>query len=402
MTKSTHRLSHLEIKNAVALNEERLLADGNGLYVRIRENGTKTYMFFYTCPHTKRRKKITLGRFPAFTLKEAREKAEELQYQKLNSTMPASIYEQVQNKCLSFESIARELIGQKNVREDTQREEIARLSNHIFPHLGKTHINDFTPATVTVVLEPLAQEQKLETVARIICSINTIFDLAACRGLIEFNKLTSLKNAFDKPTSTPFKAITFRELLAFFNALSSTSMRPETHCLIEFQMHTIVRPIEAASATWEDIDLNTHLWTMPNNKSSNADIHKVTLSKQVIKILSTMKQLTGKQTGFVFPSFGSDKSTHMSSQTVNSVFKRMGYKDQFHSHGTRALASTTLNEFGLNFDHIEKSMGHIEKNDIRKVYNRASYIHERRLLTQWWSDFLEHKAGANRPCWEVF
>ncbi|MBF4448325.1 integrase, partial [Vibrio anguillarum] len=59
------------------------------------------------------------------------------------------------------------------------------------------------------------------------------------------------------------------------------------------------------------------------------------------------------------------------------------------AHGLRALASTTLNEQGFDSDIIETSLAHVERNAIRKAYNRATYLERRRVLMCWWSDHIE-------------
>jgi integrase len=50
------------------------------------------------------------------------------------------------------------------------------------------------------------------------------------------------------------------------------------------------------------------------------------------------------------------------------------------AHGLRALASTTLNEEGFNSDVIEAALSHVDKNEVRRAYNRAEYLESRREL----------------------
>jgi len=62
------------------------------------------------------------------------------------------------------------------------------------------------------------------------------------------------------------------------------------------------------------------------------------------------------------------------------------------SHGLRALASTTLNEQGFEPDVIEAALAHIDKNEVRRAYNRAEYLERRRKLMCWWSSHIEESA----------
>jgi integrase len=71
------------------------------------------------------------------------------------------------------------------------------------------------------------------------------------------------------------------------------------------------------------------------------------------------------------------------------ALKRMGFKNRLVSHGLRSLASTTLNEQGFDADVIEAALAHVDKNEVRRAYNRAEYLERRRKLMCWWSEHIE-------------
>ena len=53
-----------------------------------------------------------------------------------------------------------------------------------------------------------------------------------------------------------------------------------------------------------------------------------------------------------------------------------------------------LNEMGFRPDVIERRLAHQERNAVRRAYNRATYIEERRVMMQQWADMLDKmKAG---------
>ena len=65
------------------------------------------------------------------------------------------------------------------------------------------------------------------------------------------------------------------------------------------------------------------------------------------------------------------------------ALKRMGYGGVLVAHGLRALASTTLNEQGFDPDVIKAALAHVDKNDVRRAYNRAEYLERRRAMMDW-------------------
>jgi len=83
----------------------------------------------------------------------------------------------------------------------------------------------------------------------------------------------------------------------------------------------------------------------------------------------------------------------MNSQTVNAALKRAGLGGILVSHGMRSIASTALNEQGFPPDVIEAALAHVDKNEVRRAYNRSDYLEQRRPMMQWWADFV--KAADN-------
>jgi integrase len=59
------------------------------------------------------------------------------------------------------------------------------------------------------------------------------------------------------------------------------------------------------------------------------------------------------------------------------------------AHGFRAMFSTLANENGQSSDVIELCLAHLERNKVRRAYNRAARWPERVALMQWWADHLD-------------
>lgn len=78
----------------------------------------------------------------------------------------------------------------------------------------------------------------------------------------------------------------------------------------------------------------------------------------------------------------------ISENTINSVFNRIGYKNRLVGHGTRHTASTLLREHGWDKDHVEAQLAHKEEG-VSGVYNKAAYLLQRRMMMQWYADYLD-------------
>jgi integrase len=119
--------------------------------------------------------------------------------------------------------------------------------------------------------------------------------------------------------------------------------------------------------------------------------HLVPLSRQALDILKQFHKLSGNR-DFVF--IGDHNSRKpMSENTVNKALRVMGYdtKVEVCGHGFRTMACSSLIESGLwSRDAVERQMSHMERNSVRAaLIHKAEHLDERRLMLQWWADFLD-------------
>ncbi|CAK9885677.1 MAG: Prophage integrase IntA [Candidatus Erwinia impunctatus] len=127
-------------------------------------------------------------------------------------------------------------------------------------------------------------------------------------------------------------------------------------------------------------------WKIPATRMKMNRDHTVPLSDEAIVILEMMKPMSGNRV-FIFPS-RIKPNQPMNSQTVNASLKRAGFGGVLVSHGLRSIASTALNEQGFPPDVIEAALAHVDKNEVRRAYNRSDSLEQRRPMMQWWADFV--------------
>ncbi len=169
-------------------------------------------------------------------------------------------------------------------------------------------------------------------------------------------------------------------------SLVMSNLSVSTRCLIEWQLLTLVRPSEASGARWAEIDLDAKLWTIPAERMKAKREHIVPLSPQALDILDVMKPISAHRE-HIFPS-RNDPKMPMNSQTANAALKRIGYAGKLVAHGLRSIASTAMNEAEFNSDVIEAALAHSDKNEVRRAYNRSTYLSQREELMQWWGAFV--------------
>lgn len=394
------RLSDVKVKAAKAKEKDYILTDGNGLQMRVRINGSKLWNFNYIHPETKKRINMGLGTFPEISLAQARKRtveARELVAQGLDpkEKRDAERYAKKAETEHTFENISTEWFKlKKDSVTPAYAEDIWRsLTLHVFPNLGTTPISAISAPKVITLLRPLEAKGSLETVKRLTQRLNEIMTYGVNSGLIHANPLTGIRSVFKKPKKTNMAALAPDELKELMVTIANASIKRTTRCLIEWQLHTMTRPAEAATSRWDDIDFEKKIWTIPAERMKKRRIHIIPLTEQALAILEVMKPYSGYRE-YVFPA-DRDPRTHCNSQTANMALKRMGFEGRLVSHGMRSMASTILNEHGWDPELIEVALAHVDKDEVRSAYNRAEYIDRRRPMMAWWSNHIQEAATGN-------
>ncbi len=400
MARVTNPLTNTEVKQAKPKDKEYNLADGDGLMLRIKPNGTKLWVFNYSRPYTKKRANISFGKYPDVSLAQGREKrmhAKELLAQDIDpkvqkDNLSQQQQERIENTLLNVASKWFE-IKQTEISHDYSTDVWRSLELHVFPQLGKYPISEITAPLTIKTLTPIAAKGSLETVKRLSQRLNEIMVYAVNTGVIHSNPLSGIKAAFANPKKQHMPTLKPEELPDLMRSLSIASIKIVTRYLIEWQLHTMVRPSEAAGASWSEIDFEKLLWNIPASRMKKGREHSIPLTNQTFSLLEAIKPISGHRE-FIFPS-DREPRKHANESTANIVIKRMGYKGKLVSHGLRALASTTLNEQGFDSDIIESALSHVDNNEVRRAYNRADYLKRRAKMMTWWSNHIEECASGN-------
>ncbi|WP_318489457.1 tyrosine-type recombinase/integrase [Photobacterium leiognathi] len=397
MARKITRLTDKQIKSTIPKDKEFTLSDGDGLQLRIRTSGTKSWQFKFKSPISGTLQKITLGVYPHLTLANARKKAleyKELISQQINPKehIKKQKLEVEKQQANTFSNIAKLWFSRKsnNVSANHASREWRTLEKYVLPAIGNIPISSINAPDTIALLRPIENDGKLSTLKRICQSLNQIMDYAVNHGLVHANPLSKIIKVFNKHKVNHYPTIDPEELPIFLKCLhKSERLQLKTKLLILWQLHTMTRPSEAASTKWEEIDVENKIWTIPKEKMKNRMEHQVPLTKQTLQILEQLTPISGDYE-YIFPG-ELNPQKHMSSYTANAAIKRsLGYKGQLVAHGLRAIASTHLHDNDENQSlHIEACLAHKDKNESRRSYNNAKFLKKRiKLLTEW-SNLIE-------------
>lgn len=218
-----------------------------------------------------------------------------------------------------------------------------------------------------------------------------VFSFAIRNLRAKTNPAREIQGAVMVPQAKHHKPIAAKDIPAFVDKIDGYTGRMHTKLAAKLLLLTMVRKRELIEATWDEIDLEEGVWTIPAARMKRRMGHVVPLSKQAFEAFQELKPMAcGSK--YVFPNLG-DLRKPMSPATLNVMFDRL--KLSVSPHSLRATASTVLNESNeFRRDVIERQLSHIERNRVRASYNQAEYLDERRSMLQWWADFIDRPANV--------
>ncbi len=303
MARITKPLTNTEIEKAKPKDKDYSLMDGQGLFLRVKTNGKKFWLFNYYKPFSTppKRTNLGIGAYPEISLAQARLIRDEWRALLAKNIDPKVhrqniVDEEISKRENTFEAVAKKWREKKSleVQPKTMEKNWARLENHLFSKIGNVAVSEITPKMVIKAVEPLKERGVGDTLHRVIRLLNEVLNFAVNMGLIEFNKCVNVSANFSTHTAENNPTIRPELLSEFLSDLDDSNSSIQVKILIKWQLLTMVRPREAVSAEWQEIDFDKKTWTIPAEKmKGNKCSHIVPLSRQAIVLLEKIKSSTG-------------------------------------------------------------------------------------------------------------
>ncbi len=388
-------LKDMELRLSNQVQRIRSYLMVGGLYLLVKSSGSKLWQMKIRVDG--KEKKLSFGKYPIVTLKDARAKRDDAKRLLAQGIDPARKKQEDKQAAKrsaknSFELVARDYITkiENEGRAEATLVKARWLLAQLQPGLGRLPIAEITPPELLRVLKKVEEAGKRETTKRMRSFASRVFRYGVATGLCQHDPASVLRGALLAPIVKHHAAIVDPVRLGeLLRAIDGYQGQPAAYMALRLTPHVFQRPGEVRQMRWSEIDLDNAVWAIPAGRMKQRQPHHVPLSRQSVELLGEMNRLSG-HSEFAFPSIRTPKSP-MSENTINAALRRLGYGgDEMTAHGFRTTASSLLNESGKwNPDAIERALSHKDKNVIRGTYNRSAYWKERTEMAQWWSDYLD-------------
>ena len=393
-TKAINKLSEAALRNAKAGEQIKKLSDGGGLQLWIMPNGSKLWRLAYRFGG--KQKLLAIGDHPAFALADARKSRDEarrlLGEGKDPMEMRRVAKQEAEAERITFRALANEYISklEREGRAPATMNKVRWLLGLTDRDIGQLPVGEIKPAQVLKALQRVEKRGNYETARRMRSTISSVFRYAVATARADIDPAQPLQGALTTPKVTHRAAILKPlEFGGLQRAVDGYAGQPSTRIALKLMAYLFPRPGELRQARWEEFDLESAVWTIPAERAKMRREHRKPLPVQAVALLNELHDLTGFG-ALAFPATTSVKRP-MSENTLNAALRRLGYtKDEVTAHGFRATASTLLNESTRwSRDAIERELGHVEGNDVRRAYARGEHLVERKAMIQWWADHCD-------------
>lgn len=389
-------LSDTRVKQAKAKSSPYKLADAGGLYLYVSPAAAKSWRYDYR--FNGRRRTLTFGLYPALSLAMARDRHYEARRQLAAGIDPAGKKQQDRARALksaanTVRAIAEDWYTELSPhKSETWRQNARRwLDQRIYPAIGSRTASEVTSTDVLGLVKDMAKDHP-KSAEYVRQTLSRIFVYGVRNQRCSSDPAHAVRGAVIVPPPVSYQPMRASAVYGFLEGIRAYQGRRSTVIAAELLLLTCVRKAELIGAEVAEIDFDEAQWRIPASRMKGKLEHLVPLSTQALELFREAVSLNfGSR--YVFPNLGRlDKP--MSKSTLNVMWERCALTTP--PHAMRGTFSTAANESGkFRPDVIERALAHVERNRVRRAYNAAEYLEERRELLQWWADLANTKPAAN-------
>ena len=391
-------LTDTALKSLKPRDKPYTLADERGLYVEVFPTGGVVWRFRYRLGG--KQEKLTLGKYPALTLKNARIKRDEAAQTAAMGASPAQQKQLAKVAAADATTVAEfgERFFKEIVAKDRQDVSIPRryFDKSIVPAIGAKPVRDVTTEDVRAIIWRKKDEGFDAAAGEIRGVLKRLFDFAQTAGLVTLNPVLALPMRHVHKAKSRDRALSPDEIRIFLVSAFESNIRRQFKIGLHLILLTMVRKSELLLARWEHVDFDSAEWHIPVENSKTGKPHIVYLASQAVALFKELQVLAGGSQ-LVMPGRGS-LTKPFAHNAINTALKTALQGQAipaFTVHDLRRTASTLLHENGWASDVVEKALNHTI-GGVRGVYNRAEYASQRKEMLQFWADYIEELLSSGR------
>ena len=390
-------LTDAALKNLRPKSKAYKSTDRDGLYAYVSPGGAISFRYDYR--FNGRRETLTLGRYGrgGLSLAQARERLFEIKRTIADGVSPALEKQRAKRRLKeahSFEHVAQRWMDTAPMADSTRNMRRSIFNREVLPQWRTRLLREITPDDLRAHCKSIVDRGAPATAIHVRDIVKQIYGWAILHGEKIDNPADGVGPASIATFRPRDRSLSPSEIRIMLSLLGDVATLPTIRLGLKFILLSMVRKSELQDGTWDEVDFENAVWSIPKVRMKRSRPHNVYLSTQMVDILIALKTCAGNSK-YLLPS-RYDADAPMSRATFNRVTTAIADRakaqglplEPFTVHDLRRTASTLLHEMGFNSDWIEKGLAHEERSS-RGVYNKAEFEMQRRHMAQQWSDAVE-------------
>lgn len=419
---ATNMLGDKQIKNAKPKDKEYLLTDGQCLYLRVRPDGSKDWMFIYRFGPEGKKRKIGFGSLDDLPLSSARIKRTACRESIKQGVDPQLLRgqreaeQEAQRQALVAQSVrltVRELFArwervELSARKDTGKEVRRCFEKDVLPVLGDLAAEDVKRANVAAILDTVVERGARILARNLLGDLRQMFGFAVKRELVENDPTSHLKRNDYGMKIERERVLSEVEIKLLRRALPAAKMAKTNQLVLWIQLGTGCRIGEILQARWEHINQDAGTWRIPSETAKNAKEHTIALSEFALEKFKALNAITATKKNekgesvpctWVMPARQPDNHVDLKTVSKQVADRQRGDKEAMSNrsangnalalpggkwtpHDLRRTAATMMVQLGAAPDVVEKCLNHVEQNRMKRIYQRHDYAAEMKQAWQ--------------------
>ena len=256
------------------------------------------------------------------------------------------------------------------------------MANHVLPRIGEIPVAELCTTQVAAIASAMIDTPSAAKFA--MSCIDRVCQWAIDSGHRErANPATGPKRQIAVPRRRHASFLPVEEVAPALERLGATSCGPSVLLAVRFLALTAKRLVEVRRATWEQMDVEGAVWTIPGREDAKiAEDHAVPLSGAALAVLEEARGLGDGDV--VFP--GHSAGGVLSDGVVRRALHRAGLEAS--PHGFRSTFRTWAQSRGENWEASEISLSHRVGSSVSVSYARSDMLALRRELMQRYAEAL--------------
>ncbi len=385
-----------KLKSLKAIEGKRTEYQDNkteGLGLRVTPTGAKSWFMLYYRQSDKKKRRVTLGKYPALGLADARTKAREFLTAIEQGQDPAG-EKQARKEADTFAELTGfyiERYAKKNKR--TWKENQRMIDHDLLPDLGKMKADQITKKDIIRILDSIADRGAGYLSNHVLALIRKIYNWALEEDLQTFNPALGIRKRHKEEARTRFLSVD--EIKQFWEALESTNATQPLKRIMRLALLTGQRVGEVSGAMHQEIDLQAKVWQLPKDRTKNKLPHALPLAPMALEMFTQAIE-DAQGSPFIFPSPTARQNKGILPTAAARVLNRhkdiIGL-DDFRAHDLRRTVINHMLGDVLNIEdgHVSYVMNHSSyksKSVTLMVYDQNKYNPKKRAALELWESYL--------------